>query len=123
MINNFIKLGFEDICVLRIIIKWGIEVLFDLKYVIYVWIDVFLNYIMVFGYMLEDDSRFKKYWLVDVYFVGKEIVRFYIIIWLVMLMVFGFLFFKIVFGYGWLFLEGGKMLKFKGNVVDFVVFV
>lgn len=94
MINNFIKLGFEDLVVFRMMFDWGVKVLGNLKYVVYVWIDVLFNYIIVFGYDMENDEFYKKYWLVDVYLVGKEIVCFYIIYWLIMLMVFDFLLFK-----------------------------
>ncbi|ADQ03807.1 methionyl-tRNA synthetase [Caldicellulosiruptor owensensis OL] len=121
MINNFIKPGLEDVCVSRTTIKWGIEVPFDPKHVIYVWIDALSNYITALGYMSEDDSRFKKYWPADVHLVGKEIVRFHTIIWPAMLMALGLPLPKTVFGHGWLLLEGGKMSKSKGNVVDPVI--
>lgn len=121
MINNFIKPGLEDVCVSRTTIKWGIEVPFDSKHVIYVWIDALSNYITALGYMSEDDSRFRKYWPADVHLVGKEIVRFHTIIWPAMLMALGLPLPKTVFGHGWLLLEGGKMSKSKGNVVDPVV--
>ncbi|WAM31463.1 methionine--tRNA ligase [Caldicellulosiruptor naganoensis] len=121
MINNFIKPGLEDICVSRTTLKWGIPVPFDPKHVIYVWIDALSNYITALGYMSEDDSKFKKYWPADVHLVGKEIVRFHTIIWPAMLMALGLPLPKMVFGHGWLLLEGGKMSKSKGNVVDPVI--
>lgn len=121
MINNFIKPGLEDVCVSRTTLKWGIPVPFDPKHVIYVWIDALSNYITALGYMSEDDSKFKKYWPADVHLVGKEIVRFHTIIWPAMLMALGLPLPKMVFGHGWLLLEGGKMSKSKGNVVDPVI--
>lgn len=121
MINNFIKPGLEDVCVSRTTLKWGIPVPFDQKHVIYVWIDALSNYITALGYMSEDDEKFKKYWPADVHLVGKEIVRFHTIIWPAMLMALGLPLPKTVFGHGWLLLEGGKMSKSKGNVVDPVV--
>ncbi|WPX09108.1 methionine--tRNA ligase [Anaerocellum danielii] len=121
MINNFIKPGLEDVCVSRTTLKWGIPVPFDQKHVIYVWIDALSNYITALGYMSEDDSKFKKYWPADVHLVGKEIVRFHTIIWPAMLMALGLPLPKMVFGHGWLLLEGGKMSKSKGNVVDPVI--
>ncbi|ACM59447.1 methionyl-tRNA synthetase [Caldicellulosiruptor bescii] len=121
MINNFIKPGLEDVCVSRTTIKWGISVPFDPKHVIYVWIDALSNYITALGYMSEDDSKFKKYWPADVHLVGKEIVRFHTIIWPAILMALGLPLPKMVFGHGWLLLEGGKMSKSKGNVVDPVI--
>lgn len=117
MVKNFLELGLEDLVVIWIFFNWGVKVLNDLKYVVYVWIDVLFNYIIVLGYGSDDDSFFKKYWLVDVYMVGKEIIWFYIIYWLIMFYVLGLLLFKYVIGYGWLMMKDGKMFKFKGNVV------
>jgi len=118
MINNFIKPGLEDLCVSRTSFDWGIEVPFDPEHVVYVWIDALSNYISALGYKSEDESKFKKYWPADVHLVGKEIVRFHTIIWPIMLMALGLPLPKKVFGHGWLILEGGKMSKSKGNVVD-----
>ncbi|WP_046159813.1 methionine--tRNA ligase [Caldanaerobacter subterraneus] len=115
---NFIKAGLEDLFVSRSTLDWGIKVPFDPKHVIYVWIDALSNYITALGYMTENDEKFKKYWPADVHLVGKEIVRFHTIIWPAMLMALGLPLPKKVFGHGWLILEGGKMSKSKGNVVD-----
>ncbi|MEQ2130208.1 methionine--tRNA ligase [Caldanaerobacter subterraneus KAk] len=115
---NFIKAGLEDLFVSRSTFDWGIKVPFDPKHVIYVWIDALSNYITALGYMTENDEKFKKYWPADMHLVGKEIVRFHTIIWPAMLMALGLPLPKKVFGHGWLILEGGKMSKSKGNVVD-----
>lgn len=123
MLNNFLRPGLEDLCVSRTSFDWGIPVTFDEKHVIYVWIDALSNYITVLGYLTEDDSDYKKYWPADVHLVGKEIVRFHTIIWPIMLMALDLPLPKQVFGHGWLILEGGKMSKSKGNVVDPVVLV
>ncbi len=118
MLNNFLKPGLEDLCVSRTTFKWGIPVSFDQEHVIYVWIDALSNYITALGYLSSDDQRYKKYWPADVHLVGKEIVRFHTIIWPAMLMALGEELPKQVFGHGWLVLDGGKMSKSKGNVVD-----
>lgn len=123
MLNNFLKPGLEDLCVSRTTFNWGVPVTFDDKHVVYVWIDALSNYITALGYMSEDDSDYKKYWPADVHLVGKEIVRFHTIIWPAMLMALGEPLPKQVFGHGWLLLEGGKMSKSKGNVVDPVILV
>ena len=123
MINNFLKPGLEDLCVSRTSFNWGIPVTFDEKHVVYVWIDALSNYITALGYLTDNDSDYKKYWPADVHLVGKEIVRFHTIIWPAMLMALGEPLPKQVFGHGWLLLEGGKMSKSKGNVVDPVVLV
>lgn len=118
MINNFIKPGLDDLCVSRTSFDWGIPVPFDKKHVIYVWTDALTNYITALGYSLENDKLYKKYWPADVHLVGKEIVRFHTIIWPIMLIALGIPLPEKVFGHGWLILEGGKMSKSKGNVVD-----
>ncbi|HHV71362.1 MAG TPA: methionine--tRNA ligase [Clostridia bacterium] len=115
---NFIKNGLEDLCVSRTSFKWGIPIKTDPKHVIYVWFDALTNYISALGYLSEDDSLFKKYWPADLHLVGKEIVRFHTITWPIILMALGLELPKKVFGHGWLILEGGKMSKSKGNVVD-----
>lgn len=118
MLNNFLKPGLEDLCVSRTTFDWGVPVPFDKDHVVYVWIDALSNYVTALGYMSEDDSDYKKYWPADVHLVGKEIVRFHTIIWPAMLMALGEPLPKQVYGHGWLILEGGKMSKSKGNVVD-----
>src|SRR5659263_625591 len=123
MLNNFLRPGLDDLCVSRTTFDWGIPVTFDDKHVVYVWIDALSNYITALGYMSDDDSLYKKYWPCDIHLVGKEIVRFHTIIWPAMLMALGEPLPKQVFGHGWLILEGGKMSKSKGNVVDPVVLV
>jgi hypothetical protein len=121
MINNFLKPGLEDLCVSRTSFDWGIPVDFDEGHVVYVWVDALSNYITALGYASDDPSLYEKYWPADVHLVGKEIVRFHTIIWPAMLMALGEPLPKKVFGHGWLILEGGKMSKSKGNVVDPVV--
>ncbi len=123
MVNNFIKPGLEDLCVSRTSFKWGIPVTFDPKHVVYVWVDALTNYITALGYGNEKYHEFEKYWPADVHFVGKEIMRFHTIIWPAMLMALDLPLPKKVYGHGWLLLEGGKMSKSKGNVVDPVVLV
>ena len=118
MLNNFLLPGLEDLCVSRTSFTWGIPVDFDEKHVVYVWLDALSNYITKLGFYSDDDSMYKKYWPADVHLVGKEIVRFHTIIWPIMLMALGEPLPKQVFGHGWLILEGGKMSKSKGNVVD-----
>jgi len=118
MVNNFIKPGLEDLCVSRTTFNWGIPVEFDPGHVVYVWIDALSNYITALGYGSGDDSDFKRYWPADLHLVGKEIVRFHSIIWPAILMALDLPLPKRVYGHGWLLLDGGKMSKSKGNVVD-----
>lgn len=123
MLNNFLLPGLEDLCVSRSSFKWGIPVPFDTDHVMYVWIDALSNYISALGYLSEDDRKFQKYWPADLHLVGKEIVRFHTIIWPTILMALGLPLPKRVYGHGWLTLQGGKMSKSRGNVVDPVVLV
>ncbi len=118
MLNNFLLPGLEDLCVSRTSFKWGIPVDFDPGHVVYVWIDALSNYISALGYLSGDDTLFKKFWPADVHLVGKEIMRFHTIIWPILLMALDLPIPKQVYGHGWLMLEGGKMSKSKGNVVD-----
>ncbi|MBQ6476081.1 MAG: methionine--tRNA ligase, partial [Clostridia bacterium] len=121
MLANFLRPGLEDLCVSRTTIKWGIPVPFDPKHVVYVWLDALSNYITALGYGSDDTALLDKYWPADVHLVGKEIVRFHTLIWPIMLHALGMELPKQVFGHGWLVLDGGKMSKSKGNVVDPVV--
>ena len=118
MVNNFIKPGLEDLCVSRTSFSWGVPVDFDPGHVVYVWIDALFNYMTALGFQNDKYSDLADFWPADVHFVGKEIVRFHSIIWPAMLMSLNLPLPKKVFGHGWLLLDGGKMSKSKGNVVD-----
>lgn len=118
MLNNFLRPGLEDLCVSRTSFTWGVPVEFDPGHVVYVWIDALSNYISALGYGTENDEMFKKYWPAQVHLVGKEIVRFHTIIWPALLMALDLPLPNQVFGHGWLVIDGGKMSKSKGNVVD-----
>ena len=118
MVNNFIKPGLEDLCVSRTSFTWGVPVDFDPGHVVYVWIDALFNYMTALGFENDKYDDLKDFWPADVHFVGKEIVRFHSIIWPAMLMSLNLPLPKKVYGHGWLLLDGGKMSKSKGNVVD-----
>ncbi len=118
MINNFIKPGLEDLCVSRTSFSWGIPVDFDPGHVVYVWVDALFNYCTALGLLNDKYDDFEHYWPADVHVVGKEIVRFHSIIWPAMLMSMELPLPKKVYGHGWLVIDGGKMSKSKGNVVN-----
>ena len=118
MVNNFIKPGLEDMFVSRTSFSWGNPVDFDPGHVVYVWVDALFNYTTALGFLNDKYDDYEKYWPADVHFVGKEIVRFHSIIWPAMLMSMEMPLPKKVYGHGWLLLDGGKMSKSKGNVVD-----
>jgi len=117
---SFIKSGLEDLCVSRTTFNWGIPVTFDEKHVVYVWLDALTNYISALGYS-NDDELYNKFWPADVHLVGKDIIRFHTVIWPCILMALDVPLPKQVFAHGWLLLDGGKMSKSKGNVVDPII--
>ena len=118
MIKNFIDPGLEDLCVSRTSFTWGIPVDFDPGHVVYVWVDALFNYCTALGFLNDKYDDYDQFWPADVHMVGKEIVRFHSIIWPAMLMSMEMPLPKKVYGHGWLLLDGGKMSKSKGNVVD-----
>lgn len=114
---NFVKQGLEDLCITRTTFDWGIPVPFDKKHVVYVWFDALLNYLTGIKYG-TDDAMFNKFWPASLHLVGKEIVRFHTIIWPIMLKAMGVELPQKVYGHGWLVIDGDKMSKSKGNVID-----
>ena len=114
---NFIRQGLDDLCISRTSFDWGIPVPTDKKHVIYVWFDALTNYLTPVGF-LSDPEKFHRYWPTNLHLVGKEIVRFHSIIWPAILMALDLPLPKQIYGHGWLIVNGDKMSKSKGNVVD-----
>ncbi|MEW6663268.1 MAG: methionine--tRNA ligase [Bacillota bacterium] len=119
---NFIKGGLEDLCISRTTFNWGIPVPLKENHVIYVWFDALTNYISALDPWGPGRAKFERYWPA-VHLVGKDIVRFHTVIWPIMLMAANLPLPKTVFGHGWLLVDGGKMSKSKGNVVDPMVLI
>ncbi len=119
MMNNFLLPGLQDLCVSRTTFKWGVQVDFDPKHVVYVWLDALVNYITGIGYDCGGNSseQFKKLWPADLHLIGKDIIRFHTIYWPIFLMALDLPLPKQVFGHPWLLQGGGKMSKSKGNVL------
>ena len=118
MLNNFLKVGLQDLCVSRTSFTWGIPVEFDKGHVIYVWIDALSNYITALGYTPENKGElYNKYWPADVHVIGKDILRFHTIYWPIMLMALGEPLPKQVFGHPWMLFGEEKMSKSRGNVI------
>ena len=122
MVNNFLKVGLQDLCVSRTSFRWGIEVDFDPKHVVYVWLDALANYITAIGYdpektFEEQSEQFRRYWPADVHFIGKDILRFHTIYWPIFLMALGIPLPKKVFGHPWFIAGEDKMSKSRGNVI------
>ena len=114
---SFVKSGLRDLSISRTSFKWGIPVPGDERHVIYVWFDALVNYITAAGYP-GDMERFNDTWPADLHLVGKDILRFHAIYWPTFLMAAGLPLPKKVFAHGWWTVEGEKMSKSKGNVVD-----
>ncbi len=119
---NVIKSGLQDVSVSRKSFKFGIPVPFDKDHTIYVWFDALLNYLTSVGF-LHDEAKFNKYWPADLHLIGKDITRFHGIIWPAMLMSYGLPLPKTIFAHGFWNLEGEKMSKSKGNVINPSIFV
>jgi len=118
MLNNFLKVGLQDLCVSRTSFTWGVPVDFDDKHVIYVWIDALSNYITALGYTPDEKGElYNKYWPADVHIIGKDILRFHTIYWPIMLMALGEPLPKQVFGHPWMLVGEEKMSKSRGNVI------
>lgn len=118
-ITNFVKSGLRDLSVSRTKVAWGIPVLAHPPHTVYVWFDALLNYISALGYNSTDSTPLYQHtWPADVHLVGKEIFRFHAVIWPAMLMALGLPLPRRVFAHGWWTVEGEKMSKSRGNVVD-----
>lgn len=116
MINNFIDKGLDDLSVTRTSFDWGVDVPFDNKHVVYVWIDALSCYLTAIGYG-DDEEKFKRYWPASVHLIGKDIVRFHTIIWPALLMALDLPLPKKVFAHGWILFDNDKMSKSKGNIM------
>ena len=118
LVNNFIKVGLEDVCVSRTSFTWGVKLPFDEKHIAYVWIDALSNYITALGYNNGKYDDFDKFWPADVHMVAKDIMRFHALIWPALLMALDLPLPKKLSVHGYINFNGVKMSKSIGNVVD-----
>ena len=114
---SFVKGGLRDLSVSRTSFRWGIPAPMNPDHVIYVWFDALTNYISGIGY-LDDPEMFGQFWPADAHLMGKDILRFHAVYWPSFLMSLGIELPKRVFAHGWWTIEGKKMSKSLGNVVD-----
>ncbi len=112
-VKSFVKRGLDDLSISRTSFKWGINVPDDNEHVIYVWLDALFNYISI----LENDLE-KTYWPADIHVVGKDILRFHAIYWPAFLLAAGYELPKTIYAHGWWTINGEKMSKSIGNVID-----
>jgi methionyl-tRNA synthetase len=114
---SFIRSGLRDQSISRTSVSWGVPVPGDEKHVIYVWFDALINYLTACGFP-DDEAKVKKYWPVVNHIMAKDIIRFHCIVWPAIVLALGLEPPRRVFSHGWWTVEGEKMSKSKGNVVD-----
>lgn len=117
-IISFVKGGLQDLSVSRTTFDWGIPVPGAEGHVMYVWVDALTNYITGLGYPDEQSELFKKFWPADLHVIGKDIIRFHTVYWPAFLMSAGIDVQHRVFAHGFLTVDGQKMSKSLGNVID-----
>ena len=118
-ILSFLKQPLTDLCISRPRgrLSWGIPIPFDTGYVTYVWVDALINYVSACGWV-TDEARFKKLWPADLHLIGKDILRHHAVTWIIMLKALDLAIPRTILAHGWWTVQGEKMSKSKGNVVD-----
>ncbi len=111
------KLGDLSISRPKSRLSWGIELPFDKDYVTYVWFDALVNYISALEYKLKPDSP-TNFWPANVHLIGKDILTTHAVYWSTMLMALDLPLPHTIFAHGWWTVDGEKMSKSRGNVVD-----
>jgi methionyl-tRNA synthetase len=111
------KLGDLSISRPKSRLSWGIELPFDRDYVTYVWFDALVNYLSALEYKPTSPSV-DRYWPATVHLVGKDILTTHAVYWSTMLMALGLPLPEMIFAHGWWTVDGEKMSKSRGNVVD-----
>jgi methionyl-tRNA synthetase len=116
---GFLAQSLNDLCISRpkARLPWGVPFPFDDAFVTYVWVDALVNYISIPGYA-SDDARFARYWPANVHLVGKDILTTHAVYWSTLLMALDLPLPKTIFAHGWWTVDGEKMSKSRGNVVD-----
>ena len=115
---RFVEGGLQDLSVSRTSFKWGVPVPGNDTHIMYVWLDALTNYLTATGYPDQSGSTFQRFWTSALHIVGKDILRFHAVYWPAFLMSAGLPIPKRVFAHGWWTVEGEKMSKSSGNVVD-----
>jgi len=115
---SFVRGGLQDLSVSRTSFRWGIPVPDDPEHVIYVWLDALTNYMTALGYPDREAARYRAFWPADVHVVGKDILRFHAVYWPAFLLAAGLAPPRRIFAHGWWTIEGQKISKSLGNVID-----
>ena len=116
---GFLAQPLGDLCISRprTRLPWGVPFPFDDAFVTYVWVDALVNYISIPGYA-TDDARFARWWPASVHLVGKDILTTHAVYWSTLLMALGLDLPKTIYAHGWWTVNGEKMSKSRGNVID-----
>src|SRR3954464_6508347 len=115
---SFIKSGLQDISLSRAQLTWGVPVPWDPSHVFYVWFDALLNYYTALGFAREGEDLTEQFWPATYHVIGKDILRFHTVFWPAMLMAADLPVPEHVFVHGYLLMDGEKMSKSLGNVLD-----
>ncbi len=117
---SFIRSGLQDFSISRSVKRakgWGVPIPNDPEQMMYVWFDALGTYITGIGYGI-DEKQFQKYWPADIHVIGKGILRFHAVYWPAILISAGLKLPKTIFVHGYITVEGHKMSKSIGNIVD-----
>jgi len=110
--------GLEDIAISRTKVEWGINVPWDEKQTVYVWVEALMNYITALGYLSEDEKKMDKFWPADLHIIGKDILKFHAVIWPALLLTLDLKIPNKIFAHGYFTIDGQKMSKTLGNAID-----
>jgi methionyl-tRNA synthetase len=115
---SFIRSGLRDVPLTRHKLTWGVQVPWDHEHVFYVWFDALLNYYTALSYARDGEELTDRFWPASYHLVAKDILRFHAVYWPALLMAAGLELPEHIFVHGYLLMEGEKMSKSLGNVLD-----
>jgi methionyl-tRNA synthetase len=115
---SFIRSGLRDVPLTRKRLRWGVPVPWDPEHVFYVWFDALLNYVSALSYARPGEDLTDRFWPADCHLIAKDILRFHAVYWPALLMAAGMELPKRLFVHGYLLMDGEKMSKSLGNVLD-----
>ncbi|MEA2197551.1 MAG: methionyl-tRNA synthetase [Solirubrobacteraceae bacterium] len=116
--RSFLHQGLQDVSLSRARLRWGVPVPWDPEQVFYVWFDALLNYVTALSYARPGEDLTDRYWPAQFHVIGKDILKFHAIYWPALLMAAGLELPEHVLIHGFLLMNGEKMSKSLGNVLD-----
>jgi methionyl-tRNA synthetase len=115
---SFVRGGLQDLSISRTSFRWGVPVPGDERHVVYVWLDALTNYMTAVGYPDMNSEAFRTFWPADLHVIGKDILRFHAVYWPAFLLAAGIEPPRRIYAHGWWTVEGQKISKSLGNVID-----